>query len=69
MASKAHLMAAPVPGTPALILIGRDHDPAFEESDLALLGALAEEATSVLQASLEVRALARELHSLEDLPD
>jgi hypothetical protein len=69
MASKAHLMAAPVPGVGAILLAGRDHDPIFDEPDLAVLGALAREATEVLSAALEVRRLARALHGAEDRPE
>ncbi len=69
MASKSHLMAAPVPDVGAILLVGRDHDPIFDEADLAALGSLAREATEVLRAALDVRRLARSLHDAEDRPE
>ncbi|MDH5278774.1 MAG: hypothetical protein OEW53_07010, partial [Actinomycetota bacterium] len=69
MASKSHLMAAPVPEVGAILLAGRDHDPIFDETDLAALGSLAREATEVLRAAMDVRRLARALHEAQDRPE
>lgn len=68
LASWKHLLAVPLHGVPALMLIARHEDPAFTVADLARLHEVAVEAGPLLQAALSVRELARALAHHQDDP-
>jgi hypothetical protein len=59
LASRAHLLAVPVPDVTAVLMLSRDEDPPFTESVLASLAQLAREAGPLLQRAIDLRALAR----------
>lgn len=61
LASRTHLLAVPVAAADAILLMSRDHDPAFDELVLADLAHLADEAGALLQRAVDVRSLARSL--------
>lgn len=69
LASWRHLLAAPVPDVAALFILARRDDPAFTEKDLTKLAVIGTEASSLLAAALETRALARRLQEFRDEQD
>ncbi len=66
LASWRHLLAAPVPGVDALLVLARDGDTPFDESDLQRLDQLAIESEPPLRAACELRELARRMDRLRD---
>jgi GAF domain-containing protein len=66
LASRRHLLAAPIRLVDGVLLVARDEDPTFTEESLAILAAVAEEAGLLLAAALDVRELARRLQSFTD---
>ncbi|MFZ0324567.1 MAG: GAF domain-containing protein, partial [Actinomycetes bacterium] len=66
LASRRHLLAVPVPMVGAILVLARDDDPSFDETDLAQLAALAREAGPLLQEAINLRALARVLEPMQD---
>jgi hypothetical protein len=69
LASRKHLLAAPIRLVEGILLVARDADPAFSEDTLMELAALADEAGLLLAAALDVRDLARKLHAFTDYSD
>ncbi|MEO8329089.1 MAG: hypothetical protein ABI586_03700 [Candidatus Nanopelagicales bacterium] len=61
LASRAHLLAVPVPGVGAILLLSRDQAPPFTETVLGELAHLAQEAQPLIQRAVGIRSLAREL--------
>ena len=68
LASWERLLIAPVEAAPAVLIVAR-HAPAYAESDLGVIAAVAAEAGPPLRAALDVRTLARSLGDLRDRPD
>jgi hypothetical protein len=66
LASHRHLLAVPVPTVEGLLLVARDDDPPFTETDLLALAHVGQEAAPLLSAALETRALARALSEFRD---
>ena len=66
LASWRHLMAAPVTGTGAVVLLARKNDPPFDEASLRGLVEVADEAAPLISAAVEVRTLARLLDGFRD---
>jgi len=69
LASWRHLLAAPVPGVEALLIMARRDDPPFTEENLSALAALGREAQELLQAAVDTRSLARALSQFRDEAD
>ncbi len=69
LASSKHLLVAPVRRVSAIMLLGRKADPPFDEADLAVLAVVGDEAGDLLEAALDVRALARLLEEFRDAGD
>jgi hypothetical protein len=61
LASREHLLAVPVPGIHAVLLLARDRDEPFTEQTLAELADLAIESAPLLQKAIDLRILARGL--------
>jgi hypothetical protein len=61
LASRAHLLAVPVPEIHAVLLLARDRDEPFTEQALASVADLAAESVPLLQRAMELRELARAL--------
>lgn len=61
LASRAYLMAVPVPQVHAILLLARDRKDPFSEATLGALAELAEEAGPLLQQAMDLRSLARAL--------
>ena len=61
LASRAQLLAVPVPDVTAVLVLSRDEDPPFTESVLGALAQLANEAGPLLQRAIDLRALSRGL--------
>ncbi|MGH8969500.1 MAG: GAF domain-containing protein [Actinomycetes bacterium] len=69
LASWRHLLAAPVPLVEGLLLLARRQDPPFDETDLAVLATLGEEAGPLLKSAVDTRRLARALWVFRDEDD
>ena len=69
LAAWRHLLAVPIPGIRAAVVLARGHEAAaFTERDLTAIVGPAREAATLLQAALETRELARRLRRLAE-PD
>jgi hypothetical protein len=68
LAAWHYLLAVPVPGHEAVVLLARgpQAEP-FETADVALVAPAVREAAQLLRTALQTRALARRLASLRDL--
>jgi hypothetical protein len=66
LSSRSHLMVAPLGRAPGLIVLARDQ--AFEPTDIESLANIPVSAFDHVADSLHVRALARALDALRDLP-
>jgi hypothetical protein len=66
LASRRHLLAAPIRLVEGVLLVARDEDPAFTEASLAELARMGDEAGLLLAAALDVRDLARRLQAFVD---
>jgi hypothetical protein len=69
LASRKHLLAAPIRLVEGVLIVARDTDPGFTEQALADLAHLADEAGLLLAAALDVRDLARRLQPFTDFAD
>jgi hypothetical protein len=69
LASRKHLLAAPIRLVEGVLIVARDTDPGFTEQALADLAHLADEAGLLLAAALDVRDLARRLQPFTDVAD
>jgi hypothetical protein len=69
LASRTHLMAAPVSGVHGVLLLSRDGAEPFSEASLGALAGLAEEAGPLLRQAMDVRTLARALARHLDLEE
>jgi hypothetical protein len=69
LGSRRHLVAAPIVLVEAVLIVARDTDPGFENTDVARLASMSDEAGVLLAAALDIRDLARRLLPLADLPD
>jgi len=61
LASRAHLMAVPVPQVHAVLVLARDREEPFTERALGALAGLADESGPLLQQAIDLRSLARSL--------
>jgi hypothetical protein len=69
LASRKHLLAAPIRLVEGILLVARDDDPGFTEETLVELAVLADEAGLLVAAALDVRELARKLRAFTDHTD
>jgi hypothetical protein len=69
LAHRRHVLVVSLPAVETLVIVGREAGGPFDPADLVALKEVRDEGTSLLEQALDLRAVARELAHLRDLPD
>jgi len=69
LSRRKQLLAFAIPGIDALLLIARDDDIAFDETDLDAIVSITEEGGALLADAVDIRRLARALSPLIERPE